>query len=291
MIISRETEEIALNSANGTCINGEVCVSPTAIPGTALVDGKCVLCCRYETTQKFNDLFDFGVRNTSNETNINPYTNITNEYHENVLLDKTDIHIYKRISGPFIRYDKNDYTLVDDVKVVQNFERPKTINWVKTLIDIERSTDPVPSKWFIAHCTTQKCKKKLFSIVDQQSATGMIDTVYNLGTNSLQCSYCKNDVEYIYSNEMSNLVQYNKEDYTKCSFCNTLIKFNVLQSPRTCTTCLNGLVKRAQDAKKVCLYCNVHVNTSRRGGNKSIKQSDGTVIYLCKVHSKLVINN
>lgn len=291
ILISRETEEIALSRANGTCANRDKCVSPTVIPGTAIANGKCVLCCRYETTKTFNDLFDFGVEAHTNCEAINPYTNITNDYRKEVLLDITDKHSYKCISGPFVKYNEDDYTLIDDLKVVQNFKPVKTIHWINTLINIEKQVLPINKGWSIAYCKTTKCKKKVFSIIDQQSATGMTDTVYNLNTGTIQCSSCKVDINVIHSNDKTGLVTYNEEDYTKCSFCNTIVKFDVFSAPPTCTSCLNSMVKRAQDAKKVCLYCNIHVNTSRRGGNKSVVQPDGSVIYLCKVHSKNFVSN
>lgn len=291
MIVSREMEDLALAHANGTCQNGDSCISPTSVPGTAFVQGKCVMCCRYETTKHFNDMFDYGTTNLIEKGTLNPYTNISNEYPESSLLDKTDIHVFKCIDGPFVLFNENDYTLVDEFKVTQKIAKPNCINWFETLIDIEKSSLPAKKKWVFAYCKSSKCKKNFFSIVDQQSATGMTDTVYNLETDTLQCSTCKIDVEYIYSNDYTNFVTYNEEDYTKCSFCDTIVKFDVRKSPSACSGCVNMLSKRAQDAKKVCLYCNIHVNTSRRGGNKCITQSDGTVIYLCKLHSKNFVSS
>ena len=288
MIFTRKFEEQTMRISDGSCKNGSRCISLTDNPGTAIGDtGKCVLCCRFEATELYDRMYDIATSNS--DVIVNPYRNISGDYNEEFYLKINDINLFRNVTGPFIRFNIDHYKLSDDSRgIVQLIPETYKLNWFSCLIDLERSTfqksDP---NWYIVVCKNARCSGNVLTILDNQSAIGVHNCVYNLKNDYLQCVKCKTKTSNVFSKKCPiPLINHGGISYTKCEFCKTAIMFDVTNFPQVCTCCLKKLKAKANESLKVCCYCNIPVNLNRRNGGKEERNEHGISKYYCKVHYK-----
>ena len=287
-MITRKYEELLLAKADGSCVNGKQCISPTIKPGTAVKNiGKCVLCCRFEATKLFDNLYDVACSDITENVFVNPYNNIDGDYDVKYYLDALDKHVYKGVSGPFIRYNSKHYKTIDNKKgIEQLIPNSEQLNWLVHIIDMNRSSfQQYNEKWYMIVCQNSKCRENVLSILDQQNSVGLNNTVFNLGEKKLLCGLCKSQTTRIDS-KPNGLIEWKSNHYTKCAFCSTNILFNSMRFPQACSHCTSQFIKKAQDSLKICCYCNIPVNVNRRNGGKMITTENGTTKYYCKIHFK-----
>lgn len=284
-LIERSEEEGALLHADNTCARGKGCVSPTVNAGTAFAGPLCIMCLRMEVTERFNRLYDEGVH-VDNPPPINPYVNVGGDYPDEYLLDITDPGVYKGVSGPFVRYDPSHYVRVGENGVRQNIPvTPPGSNWFSRLIDVGQSVAVPDPRWFIVACPNGNCSRDIFTLIDQQSATGVDHVVYNLDSGRVECVDCHHPTETIYSGGPCNMVLHRGKHYSRCVFCLNILPLNLLASPQVCGTCTKENQVRAMELNRTCSHCGVVVNVGRRKGGKCVPGADGPK-YLCKQHLK-----
>ena len=240
--LSRFEEEKFLLNPNDTCINKNNCVTPTKKKGRAIKSiGKCVLCCRFEATKKFE-------KKEFSNIPYNLYINFDYDYNDNYYLDNSNDNIFKNISGPFIRYNELDYSIFND-GIIQNFNKKNihiNLKWFENMIDINRSIFSNNLNFNIAICSNTLCKKNFKTILDKQSSKGVENCIFNLKTKIIECENCEKPIKKIYSNSYQDIsiLNYRNKSLTICLFCGCAIYFNVKKSTQTCTGCSMNLKKR-----------------------------------------------
>ena len=285
-LFTRTQEERVLSHADGSCVNGDRCVSPTVDPGTAAVNGKCILCCRYETTKRFDD---HGA--TSTNAVLNVYSNCSGDYDTSAYLDQTEPNKFNGIFGPFIRYNKKDYKASNKRRtgVIQNIPRAPSgdINWIDANFDMDRclNIDIIDREdWHITFCAKKGCKQDIFTLIDQQRAMGVDGTVVDVDSDDLQCAGCRTSVSTIQSNPLSGVIAYKKKLYARCIFCKNVVLFNKENCPQTCESCIKDFQKKAEDALSVCYYCRRPINVDGRNGSETYTIENDQHIFLCRNH-------
>jgi hypothetical protein len=277
-LLTRTEEERLLGFADGSCTNGTNCVSPTENYGTAAVGGKCVMCCRSEATELFDGRCE--------KTVTNPYQNCTGDYLPADYLDNTDKNQFNSVTGPFVRYVREDY-LPNPTRdgVSQTLRAPEELNWVDTLFVLSEGTQVDvlgTSDWNIVYCATPTCKRGIFTLVDQQRAMGVDSALFNLATNHLECDTCKITVSTAAADAETGLVTNDGKYFARCLFCRNVVLFDKLCSPQTCASCLEEFQLKALNSFKKCHYCKRPITLE--AATQTFKLGDKTTVYLCKGH-------
>lgn len=292
-VYTRQEEELNLAHSGGTCQNSQECATVTDFgfkrAGTAFVDQKCVLCCRKEVTNKFNHLMLCGKSEGVNSSIYNPYMVCDTDYPTNVFVDTEDRNAFRGITGPFVRYNINDYKVVGPDQLKQTIPTVGRLNWYSVLLDLRRSTflkSAICDPWFLASCSNPKCRQDILTIVGQHKSIGMTNVVYDLNKKRTKCAKCMGDVLYTHVDPTlkMTLLEYNDVVYTKCLFCDIIIWYNKLHTAQACETCTTTLSEKAFEQTKVCERCGVSVTVNRRGGVKMNDPKTGKTVYYCKSH-------
>lgn len=292
-VFTRQEEELNLAHCGGTCNNSGNCAMITDFgfkrAGTAFVNQKCVLCCRKEVTNKFNHLMLCGKSEGVKSAIYNPYMVCNTDYPSNVFVDADDRNAFRGITGPFVRYNINDYQKVGPEQLKQTLPTMDCLNWYDVLLDLRRSNFLKSAKdnpWFLSACSTKKCRQDILTIVGQYKSIGMTNVVYDLNEQRTKCSKCLGNVRYKHADQTlpMTLLEYKDVFYTKCLFCDIIIRYNKLQTAQACDTCCVSLQEKAFEQTKVCERCGVPVTVNRRGGVKMNDPKTGKIVYYCKSH-------
>lgn len=295
LLIPRSIEESYLLESDGSCGNSLDCVCMTdigsKIPGKSLLEfdlSKCVLCYRKEVSYKYDGI------NTPIKGKYNPYVNIDYEYERDILIgceNKVD-RLYYGVTGPFVRYNPKDYTLLKDSnKIVQTMDIPKgKCKWLSSLFKLKLTKVEKPF-WNICYCGNVICKNKLLSFKDRHRATGITGTYLNLSDESIRCDKCDCKVNYKTCDPESGLVEYDgdRQYLTRCVFCRTLVDFLSWRTIQGCTKCMNNHFDQYKISNIKCQKCNNLINNTRRKNAQEVKMrkrdnNDVISVYFCKQH-------
>jgi hypothetical protein len=293
-VFTRQEEERNISQCGGTCANMHECAMIKDFGfktrGTAFVNEKCVLCCRKEVTNRFYHLL-LCAKSEGIFTEIyNPYMVCDTDYPPNVFIDYEDPNTFRGITGPFVRYDVKDYRKVSTNCLIQTFPETKVSNWYAILINLSSSNfiKSSANPWFIASCPNDNCKLDILTIVGQYKSIGINNAVYDLETKCTKCNKCGSRVLYTYADQSlrMTLLQHNDCFYTKCIYCDVIIRYNKLRTAQLCEHCYTSMQERGYQKTKVCERCGVAVSLNRRGGTKYMDKGSGKTLYFCKSHKQ-----
>ena len=133
-------------------------------------------------------------------------------------------------------------------------------------------------------CPTAKCRQGVLTFVDHQAACGCDNTLVNLHSGRLECATCRALVGTAWSCPDTGMVEVAQHLYTRCAFCHAAVSFSKTASPQQCTRCRREHTEKAIETARVCVYCDVQVTLSRRGGAQTIRLDDGSSCHLCRQH-------
>ena len=290
---ARTLEEEYLFNCDGSCTSGDDCACLSHGVANAgkrlpLLD-VCVLCARRSTTRHYEYLLDCGNAQEGQRVLINPYCNQEGDYDVRFYLDNLDRTIFRAVGGPFIAYDPQHYQKVNDCGIKQTFRLIER-NWLSRIFTFTytyRLASPKNPQWFAYFCMNPRCKLDLLNFVDQVSAEGSPNIIYDVSQDVLLCLKCKHKATKVFStcfkNNVHLILKHRGKSFSRCSFCNTMVHFDKYRFPQSCKECHETHVKLSLDRSKICYICSIPVNGGRRGGCQSFDISNKKY-FLCKHH-------
>jgi len=291
---ARSLEEEYLLDCDGSCASGIRCVSLSH--GVSRAGRRlpllevCVLCARQQTTRLYNELLFCGNATEGGHLLLNPYCNHEGDYDVRCYLDNLERHSFHAIGGPFIAYDPEHYKKVSDCGIEQTLRLVES-NWLSRLFTFDYSgikPGPRRPQWWAYFCRNPRCKLDLLNFVDKVCAEGSPNIVYDVSQDNVLCLKCNQKATKVFSTCLTPNIHLILQDsiagtFSRCSFCNTLIRFDKYRFPQCCGACHETHLKMSIERLQVCYVCNTFVHHSRRGGCQTFNLNN-TKYFLCRNH-------
>jgi len=257
IVVQKSEEDDYLHKCDGTCINSFKCLCikdlNTRRAGTAMASHGlqgCVLCERKARTY-----------------NILSY----NYPRDMVVLNRQ------------VLYDKKHFTKVNTNSIVQ-FQgfSPTSVDWYKLIFNTKQQ--PFNNdEWSLVFHVNTNCKYNILTNIEKGYSLGMKFVNYNLEQNKLKCGKCFESVSKITSS--GNIVSYNSLDFTLCSICNCVVRYDDFKPFQICQDCRTVLNKKIEELQSTCFICHdkastVHQTLSIIGSGRKKRK-----VVLCRFHS------